>query len=802
VAEVVATLSTEAQALADVFKHIEVNTRQTAAAMSALDTTMKEMVNLTRQVVDLTKSLGVAQTATTTATVAASKASEQHANAQKAESVATQQLTKHMESHAKTLQEAMDEGVRKYKLIESARSAAAAAGKDEEATVSRLEASLLKGSTAYEKTAYQLAKARSETASTTAGIKLQQEAVQNLTKTLETQHDRFLQNRGRSLSMLFDELRNSLTSIPGPIGTVASGLERVAGITKKVGGAGEEGSASIAMMATGLGAAAVGAAAFASAAIVAARQQAEFNKELVLGAQQAGMTAESFSSLRLIASNYGFGMDEFTQGFIQLSGVMQQATVAGTAQAETFEKLGVSVKDATTGRLRDAHTVFIEAAGAISRMTSATEQAVAAQQLFGEDTGKRLLPVLRDGSGKILELEQRARDLGLTLDGDALKATQHYTDATRELTTVWDAFGASLSSVASDTSAYVKDGISAVIEGFTIMTLRVTDGSVAVDKYVKALQAQRAATSDLLKINQDQLLVTDLMKQYSEQSADLNKKDSEDKIKAEKTYKKMLEDRKKAEDDARKAANNATKALQAELDEREKNLSNTLDNMDRIAKKEAEIAADKKKSDEAETDRLMDIWQIQSDNAQAIAEEERQLAAERLAQQQEYIASMEASARSLLSQYAQSSDTAFRIQQGVDLAQVGMDTATAIVKGFALFGPPPSPAGIAAALAATSIGGAQALEVSSAKPPSVSVSDAYIPAGGPRTITMAPGDEASITRSGQLGQTSRLNGGNDAENWARQNAILEAMRSDIVALSRAAMYDRLSRSSVRQGRRI
>jgi hypothetical protein len=57
----------------------------------------------------------------------------------------------------------------------------------------------------------------------------------------------------------------------------------------------------------------------------------------------------------------------------------------------------------------------------------------------------------------------------------------------------------------------------------------------------------------------------------------------------------------------------------------------------------------------------------------------------------------------------------FNRDKAIKLAQVGIDTASAIVKGIAQFGPPPSPAGIAAILSAGIIGTTQALAITNQK---------------------------------------------------------------------------------------
>jgi hypothetical protein len=57
----------------------------------------------------------------------------------------------------------------------------------------------------------------------------------------------------------------------------------------------------------------------------------------------------------------------------------------------------------------------------------------------------------------------------------------------------------------------------------------------------------------------------------------------------------------------------------------------------------------------------------------------------------------------------------FNRDKAIKLAQVGMDTASAIVKGIAQFGPPPSPGGIAAIASAGIIGVTQALAIANQK---------------------------------------------------------------------------------------
>jgi hypothetical protein len=98
----------------------------------------------------------------------------------------------------------------------------------------------------------------------------------------------------------------------------------------------------------------------------------------------------------------------------------------------------------------------------------------------------------------------------------------------------------------------------------------------------------------------------------------------------------------------------------------------------------------------------------------------------------------------------------FNRDKAIKLAQVGIDTATAIVKGIAEFGPPPSPMGIAAIASAGIIGVTQALAIANQKyqggtaPTMPSVSGG----GGGGGASMAGTSGSSFTASTSTTSTS------------------------------------------------
>lgn len=100
----------------------------------------------------------------------------------------------------------------------------------------------------------------------------------------------------------------------------------------------------------------------------------------------------------------------------------------------------------------------------------------------------------------------------------------------------------------------------------------------------------------------------------------------------------------------------------------------------------------------------------------------------------------------------------FAREKALRLAQIGIDTASAIVKGIAQFGPPPSPAGIAAIASASLIGITQALAVmnqqyqsgSAPTPPQLSAGGGATAGAGSSEFTA--NTQAQTTDLNQIGQ--------------------------------------------------
>jgi len=115
----------------------------------------------------------------------------------------------------------------------------------------------------------------------------------------------------------------------------------------------------------------------------------------------------------------------------------------------------------------------------------------------------------------------------------------------------------------------------------------------------------------------------------------------------------------------------------------------------------------------------------------------------------------------------------FARDKALRLAQVGIDTASAIVKGIAQFGPPPSPAGIAAIASASLIGITQALAIMNQK---------YQAGSAPTPPQLSSGGGGSLSGAGSSSFTANTQAQTTDLNQIGQGQQGQTMTSQVVVL--------------------
>ena len=162
--------------------------------------------------------------------------------------------------------------------------------------------------------------------------------------------------------------------------------------------------------------------------------------------QRTGIAVEKLSALGYAAKQSGTDMGTVETSLKFLARAMAD-TAAGTGTAkDTFDKLGIAVKD-SEGKLRPTIDVMKDVATAISGMTNETEQTVVATELFGSRMGTQLLPMLKLGGNEIDNLMKKAKELGIVFSSEDAQAADEFKDKMNDLKEVLGAAARSLANV-------------------------------------------------------------------------------------------------------------------------------------------------------------------------------------------------------------------------------------------------------------------------------------------------------------------------------------------------------------------
>lgn len=154
-------------------------------------------------------------------------------------------------------------------------------------------------------------------------------------------------------------------------------------------------------------------------------------------AAQLGVTTDALQEYRYAASQAGLSNDEMDQALSQLTRRIGEAANGTKAQAQAFETLGISVKDAE-GKVLDAGAAIPLIAEALQKVESPAERAALLMDLFGR-AGQKLEPLLADGAKGVNDLRKAAHDLGIVMDRDMIDKADEAADKMSALKQVLDA---------------------------------------------------------------------------------------------------------------------------------------------------------------------------------------------------------------------------------------------------------------------------------------------------------------------------------------------------------------------------
>ena len=152
-------------------------------------------------------------------------------------------------------------------------------------------------------------------------------------------------------------------------------------------------------------------------------------------------------------------VEDIAKSHVKLEKSMYSANNGSKAQAEAFEKLGVSVTNAD-GSLRDSDAVWQDTIAALGTMTNETERDALAQQLMGKSAAN-LNPLIEDQGETYKNLSETLQKYGLDfVDQETLDKANEFND---QLDTMKAIGSVAISTVGAQLAGYLAPALEKVV---------------------------------------------------------------------------------------------------------------------------------------------------------------------------------------------------------------------------------------------------------------------------------------------------------------------------------------------------
>lgn len=145
----------------------------------------------------------------------------------------------------------------------------------------------------------------------------------------------------------------------------------------------------------------------------------EYASALGETAQQLGVTTDALQEYRYVAEQVGLEQSDMEQGLVQLNRRIGEAATGNKAQAESFQKLGISVRDAS-GEIRRVEEVIPLIAEGLQSIESPAERTAILMDLMGRAAAK-WAPAFEDGAEGVRKLTREAHEFGTVLTPEQIR---------------------------------------------------------------------------------------------------------------------------------------------------------------------------------------------------------------------------------------------------------------------------------------------------------------------------------------------------------------------------------------------
>lgn len=216
-------------------------------------------------------------------------------------------------------------------------------------------------------------------------------------------------------------------------------------------------------------------------------------------AQSAGLSVEKLQELQFGGLAVGVATEQLVQAMGAFNSRIAEAARNGGDLYEVLKANGIAILDAN-GNFRETSAILDDVADAIKNATSEQERLNLAGEVFGERIGRRLIPLLIQGSEGLRKMAEEARRTGFVVEESIVNAADRAADK-------WNQFWAQFwKSAAADAGTLIAgfEQVFGSAEGFAEAFLNVLRGvQTEQQKQVAAAEEYRAKLAEINQLVED-----------------------------------------------------------------------------------------------------------------------------------------------------------------------------------------------------------------------------------------------------------------------------------------------------------
>ena len=183
----------------------------------------------------------------------------------------------------------------------------------------------------------------------------------------------------------------------------------------------------------------VGVGAVAGATAVLVNKSVEAGDRIDKMSQKMQMSRQTFQELEYVFSQNGASIDIMQTGMSKLAKTMDSAKSGNKGSIQTFNALGISLKD-TNGHLKSTEDVMFEAFSKLQKMPEGANKSALAMQLFGKSASE-LAPLLNGEAKSVDELRKKFNDLGMGMSDKQIDSAKKFKDTMDTIRRTFEGLG-------------------------------------------------------------------------------------------------------------------------------------------------------------------------------------------------------------------------------------------------------------------------------------------------------------------------------------------------------------------------